>query len=63
LRPPLKTSQTLAKWITRTQRFALRAFGQYTLKLRPVSALIPNALNMIPLLNKSAYIWSKLCQL
>jgi hypothetical protein len=30
----LKTCQTLAKWITRTQRSALRAFGQHALKMR-----------------------------
>src|ERR1039458_9496837 len=31
LRPPLKTSKTFAKWIARTQRSALRAFGQHAL--------------------------------
>ena len=33
--PPLKTSKTFAKWIARTQRSALRAFGQHALKMRP----------------------------
>jgi hypothetical protein len=35
LRTHLKTSKTSAKWITRTQQSALRAFGQHALKLRP----------------------------
>src|SRR5208282_3450495 len=33
-RTPLKISKILAKWITRTQRSALRAFEQHALKLR-----------------------------
>ncbi len=34
----LKNSKTMAKWITRTQRFALRVLGQHALKMRAVEA-------------------------
>jgi hypothetical protein len=34
LRTPLKTSKIFAKWIARTQRSALRAFGQHALPSR-----------------------------
>ena len=34
LRTHLKTSKTSAKWITRTQQSALRAFGQHAPRLR-----------------------------
>jgi hypothetical protein len=37
LRTPLKTSKTFAKWIARTQRSALRAFGQRALDAAPNS--------------------------
>jgi hypothetical protein len=48
LRTPLKTFKTPAKWITRTQRSALQAFGQHARdttakerRLQPAETAIP----------------------